>query len=126
MESIIDVASLDPAATAEEAHAVAPDTLRNGMKADVAKIIETARTSWLTKYQVLYLLEHRKALGLPLSTMTPQMPPSASMGESGCHSSTAVYEKLTISLMPCEFVAFSCSSMAFRMEHACRWHTVSL
>jgi hypothetical protein len=86
MEGVIDVASLDPAATAEEAQDVAPDTLRNGMKADVAKIIETARTGWLTKYQVLYLLEHRKALGLSLSTMTPQQPPSASMPGPGCRS----------------------------------------
>lgn len=70
MEQVTDVASLDPQATVE--HAV-PENLRQ----DVAKIIETARTGWLTKYQVLYLLEHRQMLGLPLSTTTPQLPASA-------------------------------------------------
>jgi hypothetical protein len=55
----------------------APEILRNGMKADVAKMIETAQTGWLTKYQVMYLLEHWRKLGLKLSTVTPQKPPSA-------------------------------------------------
>ena len=69
MEQITDVASLDPQATAQ--HAV-PEN-----REDVARIIETARTGWLTKYQVLYLLQHRETLGLPLSTTTPQLPASA-------------------------------------------------
>lgn len=56
-----------------------PDCLRNGMKADVEKIIETAQMGWLSKYQVLYLLENWQDLGLKISPVTPQRPPSGTM-----------------------------------------------
>lgn len=64
---------------AEEAGQAAPSQMRNGMKADVARMIESSRTGWLTKYQVIYLLENWRALGLTLSTSTPHLPPSGTL-----------------------------------------------
>ena len=57
----------------------APSQMRNGMKADVTHMIETSTTSWLTKYQVIYLLENWRGLGLTLSTSTPHLPPSGTL-----------------------------------------------
>ena len=39
-----------------------PQTLRNGMKADVEKFIDASASAWLTKFQVMYLLQHWQEL----------------------------------------------------------------
>jgi hypothetical protein len=76
MEMASDVTPLCYLPAVEEPEAAIPNLMRNGMKADVARIIEAAQSGWLTKYQVMYILEHWKALGLTLSTTTPHLPQS--------------------------------------------------
>lgn len=84
MEAAADVNPLTFIPAVEEPQAAVPEHMRNGMKADVGRMIEAAQSGWLTKYQVMYILEYWKPLGLTLSTSTPHMPGSTVQISHSC------------------------------------------